>query len=100
MLAQQDDGKPRRWQDEAICRGLDPSLFFATAASPEGGVHDPNVYDAGRAICMTCPVREPCLEHALTYRERFGLWGGLSEEERRRVIRARRRRGGQQTLEL
>ncbi len=36
-----------------------------------------------KAICATCPVREPCLAYALRIREPHGIWGGLSEVERR-----------------
>jgi WhiB family transcriptional regulator, redox-sensing transcriptional regulator len=36
-------------------------------------------------------VREPCLEHAITAREKQGVWGGLTEKERRRLIRQRRK---------
>jgi WhiB family transcriptional regulator, redox-sensing transcriptional regulator len=32
-------------------------------------------------------VRGDCLEYALTYDERFGIWGGMSERERRRAKR-------------
>ncbi len=46
---------------------------------------------AAKAICATCPVQQLCLEHALTNRERDGVWGGLTEKERRRIIRQRRK---------
>jgi WhiB family redox-sensing transcriptional regulator len=36
-------------------------------------------------------VRETCLEHALTVREKDGVWGGCTERERRRILRQRRR---------
>ncbi len=42
-------------------------------------------------VCSTCPVRESCLEYALGYREKEGVWGGATERERRRIIRQRRR---------
>ena len=49
--------------------------------------------DAGeaKAICAQCPVRQACLEYALTNRERDGVWGGATERERRRIIRQRRK---------
>lgn len=34
-----------------------------------------------KSICNTCPVREPCLEYALS-NESYGIWGGMSETER------------------
>lgn len=36
-------------------------------------------------------MRIACLEHALTLREKDGVWGGTTEKERRRIIRQRRR---------
>ncbi len=39
--------------------------------------------ERAKAICATCPVREPCLGYALRIREPHGIWGGFSEAERR-----------------
>jgi WhiB family redox-sensing transcriptional regulator len=69
------------WSTRAKCRGVDPDLFF-----PERGEST----DPAKAVCMACPVQGPCLEHALTQPEKFGIWGGLSERERRRLRRQRR----------
>jgi WhiB family redox-sensing transcriptional regulator len=38
-----------------------------------------------KAICQVCPVRQPCAEYAITIREPFGIWGGLTEVERREL---------------
>jgi WhiB family redox-sensing transcriptional regulator len=70
------------WQQAAGCRGVDPEVFH-----PETDEEA----DGAKAICAACPVREPCLEHALVVREKLGVWGGLTERERRRVLRRRRR---------
>lgn len=74
--------KQQTWRDRAACRGIDPEIFYP--------VSDEEV-DAARAICAVCPVREACLEHALSSREKEGIWGGCTERERRRIIRQRRR---------
>src|SRR4051794_26001868 len=37
---------------------------------------------AGRAMCLRCPVRRECADHALLMREPYGVWGGLTEDER------------------
>ena len=67
----------RRWQDDAACLGMDPDLFFPEQGDDQG---------PAKAICAICPVREPCLEKALTPPfELFGIWGGSSERERRRM---------------
>jgi WhiB family redox-sensing transcriptional regulator len=44
-----------------------------------------------RKLCAECKVRVACLEHALSIREKQGVWGGATERERRRIIRQRRR---------
>lgn len=68
------------WKVAGACRGLDPGIFYPEfGASPE----------QAKAVCRTCVVQEPCLEYALEARERFGVWGGLTEKERRRVLVAR-----------
>ena len=70
------------WRQYARCLGADPELFYPT--SDEAA-------EEARAICTICPVREPCLEYAITAREKQGVWGGLTERERRRMIRQRRK---------
>jgi WhiB family redox-sensing transcriptional regulator len=70
------------WRHRASCRGLDADIFYP--------VSDDDASEA-QAICDTCPVRQPCLEHALASREREGIWGGLTERERRRILRQRRK---------
>ncbi len=72
------DADDRAWMLEAKCLDADPEAFF-----PEKGG---STREAKR-ICATCPVREECLDFALTQDERFGIWGGLSERERRRAKR-------------
>jgi WhiB family redox-sensing transcriptional regulator len=72
------------WRDRGRCRGVDPETFY-----PEDG--DDVREAAAKAVCAECLVREACLEHALTRREKLGVWGGCTERERRRIIRRRRR---------
>ena len=75
------------WMDRGNCAGVDPDLFFPSRGE--------DTSDA-KAVCAACTVREACLDYALTTREKFGIWGGLSERERRRIRgqRARARREG------
>ena len=70
------------WRKRAACQGVDPEVFYP-ASDEEAG--------AAKAICASCPVREACLEHALSAREREGIWGGATERERRRILRQRRK---------
>jgi hypothetical protein len=63
------------WRDRAACRGKDPALFF-----PEDG--DSHSAAWARVICAGCPVRSECLQFALSSPERWGTWGGVSEQDR------------------
>lgn len=71
------------WHSHGSCRGMDPDLFFPLRGEP--------TRDA-KAVCTGCPVRSECLEAALAQRERYGIWGGVSERERR-TLRRRLARG-------
>jgi WhiB family transcriptional regulator, redox-sensing transcriptional regulator len=72
------------WRAKAACQGLDPSIFYP---DPD----DDLAADPAKSVCAECAVRESCLEYALGFREREGVWGGATERERRRIIRQRRR---------
>jgi WhiB family redox-sensing transcriptional regulator len=72
----------KAWRQQAACRGLDPQIFYP-ATDEEA--------ETAKSVCQRCAVRETCLEHALTVREKEGIWGGCTERERRRIIRQRRR---------
>jgi len=56
------------WRKQARCRGVDPGVFYP--------VSDEDEASEAKEICAECPVREPCLEYALTVREKHGVWGG------------------------
>lgn len=71
-----------QWRQLGACRGLDPGIFYPDT--------DEEAEEA-KAICAECGVRVACLEHALTIREKQGVWGGATERERRRIVRQRRR---------
>lgn len=72
------------WRAKGSCRGCDATIFYPP---PD----DDSLAAAAKEICSGCPVRKPCLEFALSTREKHGVWGGLTERERRRVLRQRRR---------
>ncbi|MEE1928025.1 WhiB family transcriptional regulator [Streptomyces sp. TRM 70351] len=78
------------WQLLAACRGVDSSLFF----HPEGerGAARSAREASAKEVCMRCPVRAQCAAHALSVREPYGVWGGLTEDEREELMgRARSR---------
>ena len=72
------------WRAKAACHGLDPTIFYP---DPD----DDTAAEPAKAVCAECAVREACLEYALGFREKEGVWGGCTERERRRIIRQRRR---------
>jgi WhiB family redox-sensing transcriptional regulator len=68
----------RPWMVFSACRDADPDLFFPTTTEE---------MDHALALCAICPVRCDCLEYALDARERFGIWGGLTEKQRLSMAR-------------
>lgn len=76
-----DPGEFYAWQDRAVCRGgAGAELFFA--ADYEQAAAKARREDAAVQICTACPVRQACLDHALSFPEPAGVWGGLTEDER------------------
>jgi WhiB family redox-sensing transcriptional regulator len=69
---------PDHWQERSACYGIDPEIFFPTTEE-----------EAGLALsyCSVCTVRELCLAWAVRNGERYGVWGGTTEQQRRRLIR-------------
>jgi WhiB family redox-sensing transcriptional regulator len=49
-------------------------------------------------LCRRCLVWRECREYALTEREQFGVWGGLSARDRRRVWKSQRVGGAESIL--
>ena len=78
------------WQEQAACKGL-TRLFFDDGLTKS----DPEKNAEAKRICNnSCPVKEDCLEFAITHRMfDGGVWGGLDsaqvQSEYRRRIRVR-----------
>lgn len=74
------------WAERAACLGRVHDMFPAK--------HKDITYIAGaRKICAACPVRDECLEYALTIpaTDNHGVWAGrtprqLAQEQQRRGI--------------
>ena len=75
-LLEGDGSEEGGWQERGLCAQTDPEAFF-----PEKG----GSTREAKKVCLTCDVRQQCLEYALAHDERFGIWGGLSERERRKL---------------
>lgn len=71
------------WQLHGACRGADSSLFFLPEA--ERGPRKARRESAAKLVCGRCPVIEDCAAFALSTREPYGVWGGLTPEERSAV---------------
>ena len=71
------------WQLHSRCRGLDSELFF----HPDGdrGPTRAARERAAVAICRDCPVIAACARQALSMREPYGVWGGLTESDREAI---------------
>jgi hypothetical protein len=82
-----------RWRELAACRGTDLEVFFPGRGESAG---------PARQVCAACPVRQPCLDYAISNRIAYGIWGGLTERERRALrsgwVRASRQERDQAVL--
>jgi len=73
------------WQHRAACRGEEASVFF----------HDDDEREPAKSyrtraalkICAVCPVKQQCLDHAVSVPEVYGIWGGKSQDEIRALIK-------------
>ena len=72
------EADPMTWSLAASCDTADPDLFF-----PQPGADT----SYARSICKACPVRRHCLDYALETKQKFGIWGGMTEAQRRRLRR-------------
>ncbi len=68
-----------RWRELAACRGADLDVFFPGRGESA---------EPARQVCARCPVRQPCLDYAVSNTITHGIWGGLAERERR-ALRSR-----------
>lgn len=67
------------WAVDAVCAQVDGDAWF-----PEVG-SSPRM---AKAICLTCPAVEACLEYAVRTNQRWGIWGATSYEDRVAMRRA------------
>ncbi len=83
-----------KWQEEALCTGVEPDLggrdlFFPVYGNSEGQVA------RAKRWCRMCPVEQECLEYALTVPTLDvhgnpahwvdGVWGGTVRSERKQI---------------
>lgn len=72
------------WQYDGSCAELPSDIFFL----PDNLRAQAKLLHESRAkqICGGCPVRQRCLEHALSVKEPYGVWGGTSPEDRAAIL--------------
>lgn len=71
------------WRHGAVCRDVDPELFFPTGDSGPALAQA----EAAKAVCHGCPAIEACLAWALATGQDDGISGGLDPAERRALRR-------------
>lgn len=76
------------WRESAACLPHPAELFFGMDDN-ESAADRRAREDEAKSICAGCVVRAECLEYALTMREPYGIWGGLTELERKARLRGR-----------
>jgi WhiB family transcriptional regulator, redox-sensing transcriptional regulator len=81
-------GASQAWAKDTPCSQVDTKLWFPEERDgmPERGY---TALEECRRICRRCPVRERCLEEAMTDDIRYGVWGGLTENEREQLRKNR-----------
>jgi WhiB family redox-sensing transcriptional regulator len=77
------------WQEEASCQGMDATLFFGDDSERPGERRARE--RVAKKVCMSCPVRLLCLDHAMSVPEKRGVWAGLGETERAALLRDQER---------
>ncbi len=72
------------WQADGACREPHPEASWF----PERGHAAGAQLAAARAVCSTCPAREPCRAYAMANPELVGVWAGTTRRERRLARRS------------
>ena len=61
------------WVEEAVCRTVDPELWFPEHTNQEWPAVE---------ICASCPVQRKCIQYSFDHEIEFGVWGGLLASKR------------------
>lgn len=68
------------WRQLAACAGINTDAFFPPEGM-RGKQRDRWIADA-KTICAQCAVLDQCAAYAADQPERYGIFGGLTEQER------------------
>jgi WhiB family redox-sensing transcriptional regulator len=75
----------KTWHVKAACRGPESFVFFPPQHPERRDEREAREAKA-KSICRQCPVRQECLDFAMSIREPHGIWGGMTEAERRLAL--------------
>lgn len=85
------------WRHQALCRDVDPEIFFPTGEEHFAGKPPTAAFLAQAAeakkVCDRCPVMTDCRSWAVSTGQPFGVSGGTTAYERAdlRPVQPRRR---------
>jgi WhiB family transcriptional regulator, redox-sensing transcriptional regulator len=71
------------WRTRGACLSADPELFFPISSAGPALAQ----LEQAKSICAGCPVRQQCLDFAVSTHQTHGVWGGTSPEERQSIRR-------------
>jgi WhiB family redox-sensing transcriptional regulator len=83
-------GIPLLWQEDAACLGKEDLFYGPSRESRTARISRER---RAKQVCGICPVLAACARFALSTREPYGLWGGLTARERERVHTIARAQG-------
>ena len=66
------------WMHRGACKGLTHLFFPSAAERPQARERRES---SAKSVCLTCVVRDDCMQFAREQHE-YGFWGGESEDER------------------
>lgn len=69
------------WRKDALCSNARLGQIFFSER------HNDKI--TAKRICKKCPVKDECLEFALSHNETHGIWGGKLPGERRKIVTER-----------
>lgn len=75
------------WLDEAQCAKEKAAELFFSPASRESRQDRLVREEAAKLVCQRCVVIKNCLDYALSTKEKYGVWGGMTAEERLNMIK-------------